>query len=175
MAVIAGACLGGCGSGSSSTGSGTLGVRVQFHVGNAVRGAPNAADPTFVRDQAGLYDPAQFANTAYYPTGYHWRIDPAITAANIVSAIAQYETTQQNWAVLITFDTVGASRFRADAGAAFAAGVGSPLDRIAVFLGPEVLTAPTVVSPPSSPSTEFTGNFTEQGARSIAAQLTGGS
>lgn len=144
--------------------AGEVGGRVR--VGVPVACKPDPADPSFLADQDGLYDPAQFASTQYYLTDYHWKLDRSIDARNITSARVQFDPGLQAWAIVLDFDAAGAAEWSAVTTGAFRARQGSPANRIVVFFGKDVVSAPGVVSP-SSTSTEILGNFTEPSAQAV--------
>ena len=150
-----------------------VGTTAKLHFATAVQGAPNPKDPNFIADQHNLYDPNQFANSAYYQQGYHWKIDDKIDASDVSKADVQFDPQQGQWAVTINFDSKGADESVKITTTAFNAGTSSPLNRIAIFLDTQVITAPLVQSP-SSANTEITGNFTQQGASQLASQISAG-
>ena len=141
-----------------------------FNVGTGVAGAPDQHDPTFLRDQENLYDPSQFGNPMYYQAGYHWKIDPSIGPHSVVRADVVRDSASGDWAVTLNFTAAAAQRLSAITTAAFDAGQGSPLNRIAFFVGNRVVSAPNVQAPSSS-SSEITGNFTEQSALDLAQAI----
>jgi hypothetical protein len=141
-----------------------------FNVGVAVPGAADPHDAQFVADQQGLYDATQLSDTSIYPIGYHWRIDPGIGPHGVVSAQPVVDPQSGQWAITIHFSNAAASRWGADTQAAFQAGQGSPQNRIAIFIGNRVVSAPGVISP-SSTDTEITGNFTQAQAAAICAAI----
>ena len=136
----------------------------------AAQGAPNPSDSGFVSDQQGLFDPSQFTDANLYPPGYHWKIDRQFRPTDGASAMAR--TGQLgSWELVLTFTSSGSARFNADTQIAFGAPQGSALNRLAFFLGPRVIQAPSVVFPTQGSNT-LIGGLTEQQAKSIAAELT---
>jgi len=183
LGVIAVAMLAGCSGstpGPSPVGFGTArptrhGVAAQpFNVGVAVPGAPDPRNAQFLADQQNLYDTSQFGDSEFYQTGYHWRIDSGIGPHRITHADAVFDSQSQVWAVDITFTPAAAAHFGADTQAAFQAGQGTPLNRIAFFVGNRVVSAPSVQSP-SSGNTEISGGFTQQQAMDVAAAISAAS
>ena len=150
-----------------------LGTTSRLYFATAVQGAADPNNPQFINDQNRLFDPAQLNNTTDYPAGYHWKIDQNISASDVTSATTQFDTTQQQWAVVINFDGKGADEWSKITNDAFKAGVGNPTNRVAIFLDTRVLTAPQVNSPSSS-STEITGGFTSDTAQQLADQISAG-
>jgi SecD/SecF fusion protein len=149
-----------------------IGTTAKLYFATAVPGPPNPADPAFIRDQHGLYDAKQFANSQYYPQGYHWRIDDNISATDVTSAQENYNA-QQGYVVDITFNSHGAEEWSKITTAAYSQPQGSPQNRIAIFLDTEVLTAPDVLGPQTNTS-EISGNFTQASASQLASQISAG-
>jgi preprotein translocase subunit SecD len=141
-----------------------------FNVGTAVDGAPDPHDAAFLRDQENLYDASQFGDPQFYQTGYHWKIDPRIGPHGITNTHVAYDSASGQWAIVISFTPSAAQEWAAVTTAAYNAGVSSPLNRIAIFAGNRVVSAPNVQSPSSS-TTEITGNFTQQQAQELAAAI----
>lgn len=142
-----------------------------FHVGTAVVGPADPSNSAFVADQHDLYDPGQLANSRFYPTGYHWKIEWALTSSNITTAETRPDPSiPGSYAVLINFDAAGAREWAAITQAAAKQAPGTPLNRVAMFLDKKVITAPSVLSP-SSAITEITGNFSLMQAREIACAI----
>jgi len=150
-----------------------VGTTAKLHFATAVAGNPNPKDPNFIADQKNLFDVNQFANSAYYQPGYHWKIDDKIDASDVSKADVVFDPQAGQWAVTINFDSKGADEWGKITTTAFNAGQGTPANRIAIFLDTEVITAPAVQSP-SSANTEITGNFTEQGAQQLSSQISAG-
>lgn len=148
-----------------------IGKTARLYFATPVPGAPTPQ--TCATDQQGLCDPSQFGNPSFYPPGYHWKIDPNISAEDVTKADVTFDTTQQQWAVTIDFDDKGANEWSKITNAAYAQPQGSPQNRVAIFLDNQVLTAPGVISPSSS-STEITGGFTQQRAQQLADQISAG-
>lgn len=154
-----------------------VGTTAKLHFATAAEGAPGqptAVDvcPENVRaDQQNLCDARQFANSQYYPAGFHWKIDQNIDAADVTGATVGFDQTQQP-SVNITFDSKGADEWSKITNAAFQAQAGTPQNRVAIFLDNQVLTAPNVQSPSSS-NTQITG-FTLTEAQQLASQISAG-
>jgi hypothetical protein len=146
-----------------------------FNLAVAVPGAPNPADPTFLADQERLYDSRQFSDPAFYPLGYHWRIDPGIGPHGVSSAHAAYDSFSNQWIVAVFFTPAAAEHVAADTEAAYQATKTSPANppaasHIAFFVGNEVVSAPYVQSP-SSKDAQIQGGFTEQQADDLARAI----
>jgi preprotein translocase subunit SecD len=153
-----------------------IGTTAQLHFATPVPGAPNPNDPKFIADQQRHYDPAQFGLDQYYPQaspGWHWKIDPNILATDVTKADVGFSTTQNQYAVDITFNSHGADEWSKITNAAYAQPQGTPQNRIAIFLDNDVITAPQVQQP-SSNQTEITGNFTSDQATQLASQISAG-
>jgi SecD/SecF fusion protein len=149
----------------------TIGTTGKLHFATAVAGAP-APTAAFLADQENLYNTAQFANTQFYPTGYHWKIDDALDASYVNSADVGTDQSGQI-TVNITFNDTGASEWSKITTAAFAAGATSPLNRVAIFLDKDVITAPNVQGA-SSNQTQITGSFTSAQAQQLASEVSAG-
>jgi preprotein translocase subunit SecD len=147
--------------------------RAAFTVALGTPGAPNPADASFTRDQMGLYDPAQFGNPDYYPPNCHWRVDLSITSTSVRSARVLRDNAAQGWLIDLVFTPDGGARFRQDATTAMRSPIGSPGNRIAFFVGSEVISAPIVVTAPSGDETAIMGNWSEAQARTIASEIAG--
>ncbi len=155
----------------------TIGTTAKLHFATAVPGAANPNDPKFLADQENLYDPAQFANTQLYPTGYHWKIDDALDASDVTSADVGTDANG-NIAVNINFNDVGASEWSKITTAAYAFTQQNPTApppqaQVAIFLDKDIITAP-VVQGPSSNKTQITGGFTSQQAQQLASYISAG-
>ncbi len=151
----------------------TIGTTAKLHFAVAAPGNPNPTDATFLADQQNLFDPQQLGNSAFYQSGYHWKIDDKIQANDVQKADVGVDPNSGQWVVTIQFDSKGADEWSKITTAAFNAGQGTPTNRIAIFLDNEVITAPQVQSP-SSNQTEITGNFTQQSAQQLADQISAG-
>jgi SecD/SecF fusion protein len=157
-----------------------IGTTAQLHFATPVPGAPNPSDPKFIADQQGHYNRAQFADSRYYPAdpttqqiAWHWKIDPNILATDVTKADVGFSTTQNQYAVDITFNSHGSDEWSKITNAAYAQPQGSPQNRIAIFLDNDVITAPQVQQP-SSNQTEITGNFTSDQATQLASSISAG-
>ena len=150
----------------------TVGTTAKLHFATAVAGAPNPADPTFLADQENLFDPTQFANTQFYQSGYHWKIDDTLDASDVQSADVGSDQSGQI-AVNITFNDAGATEWNKVTTAAFNAGSTSPLNRVAIFLDNRIITAPNVQGA-SSNKTQITGSFTSEQAQTLASEVSAG-
>ena len=149
----------------------TVGTTAKLHFATAVAGAP-APTAQFLADQENLFNTAQFSDTQFYPTGYHWKIDDALDASDVQSADVGVDQTGQI-AVNITFNDTGATEWNRITTAAFNAGSTSPLNRVAIFLDNDVLTAPNV-NGISSNKTQITGNFTNAQAQALSSAISAG-
>ncbi|MBV8194256.1 MAG: hypothetical protein JOY80_01870, partial [Candidatus Dormibacteraeota bacterium] len=145
-----------------------------FHVGIATRGAPNPADPTFIRDQDGLFDPGQFSNPQLYPSSYHWRIDPTLTVRHVTHVMLATNPNTRQPAIVITFDATGAAEWSLVTTRAYNEYVSAPTSpgaQVAFFIGKEVVSAPYVVGGGQSNETEITGSFTQAQAEQIVSTI----
>jgi SecD/SecF fusion protein len=169
-----------------------LGTTALIRFATAVSGAPPSGAATnknycienpsdkFCVDQQGLYVPSQLSDSQLYPSGYHWKIDNALPASDIVSS--SVGTDQDgNPAVDISFNGSGASEWSTITGAAYkvySANGCSPSSScpapsmIAIFLDQSVISAP-VVEGQSSSSTEITG-ITLSEAQTLQSQINAG-
>jgi SecD/SecF fusion protein len=155
-----------------------LGKTSKLYFGTSVPNANGASTPTqaeLIADQQGRFDPTQIQSTAFYPTGYHWKIDTNIDASDVTSADTTPDTQHPGFfAVTINFDSKGADEWSTITNNAFKAGQGTPQNRVAIFLDNQVITAPGVISPSSS-NTEITGSFTASQATDLASAISAGS
>ncbi|HET9052228.1 MAG TPA: protein translocase subunit SecD [Candidatus Dormibacteraeota bacterium] len=155
-----------------------LGRTEKLYFATPVANAGGAATPTeaeLVADQQGRFNPQQITDANSYPSGYHWKIDTTIDASDVTGADTTTDTSHPGFfAVTINFDGKGADEWSKITNAAYQAGQGTALNRVAIFLDNDVITAPGVVSPSSS-STEITGNFTAQAAGDLASAISAGS
>jgi SecD/SecF fusion protein len=149
-----------------------IGKTAKLYFATAAPGPPSAQVCAPTGDQQGLCDPAQFSQANFYPTGFHWKIDPNISADDVSKAEASFGQDQQ-WGVDITFDSKGADEWSKITQAAFQAQQGAPQNRIAIFLDNQVITAPQVQQPSSS-QTRITGGFTQSQATQLADQISAG-
>lgn len=140
-----------------------------FRVGSAVPGGP-CLSAQLLNDQGGLVDPAQLKDARYYPAGYHWKIDSALTEASISSVTVGVDPSDGS-ALDVSFTAAGAREWAKVTRAAFDQGPTSPLNRIAFFFGDEVISAPTVQAPSSTQTVIVTTASSDQVTR-WAAQLT---
>ena len=159
-----------------------LGTTSKLYFATAVANANGAATPSLAElntDQQGKYDASQIGNTLYYPSGYHWKFDNNLQASDVSKADAVPNPNPGSggaFAVQIQFDDKGGGEFETITKAAFAAGVGTPQNQIAIFLDNKVLTAPAVQSStPNGQPTLITGGFTSQTAADLANQISAGS
>jgi hypothetical protein len=153
---------------ASSCGHSTNGV----HIALAVTGAPDPNSSTFREDQQNLYDPSQFSDPQLYPPGYHWKLDTEFSPMDVIG-VKTFQTNPGGagtWAVDLLLTPAATERFHADAAAAGAATVHTPESRIAFFVGPRVVSAPTVVAPPTG-SDAAVGFATQAQAEAIADQI----
>jgi SecD/SecF fusion protein len=175
-----------------SKASTVLGTTALIHFATAASGAPptgaskdshycdkNPRD-TFCVDQDNLYIPSQLGNGELYPSGYHWKIDNSLPAADIVSSSVGTDSNGKP-AVDISFNGSGASEWNtittaankvyvAD-GCSSSSGCPAP-SMVAIFLDTNVISAP-VVEGASSSTTEITGlSLTE--AQTLQSQINAG-
>jgi hypothetical protein len=135
-----------------------------------VPGDPDPHNPQFVADQGNLSDAVQFGDRRLYPTGYHWRIDPAIGPTGIASANAVFSRGQLQWGCDIRFTPQAALHWAADTQAAFGQPSGSPMNHIAVFVGSRVVWAPAVVQL-STDAVEMTTDESPENAVATCAAI----
>ena len=138
-----------------------------LHIGLATPGAPDPHNATFIDDQEGLYQEAQFSNATFYPSGYHWKIDKAFEPHDVAAARTVYEARQQLWLVELAFTKGGANRVCADTTAASHEPQGSPENRVAFFVGDRVVTAPDVLAP-ACDGVRIAGEFSRDRAHADA-------
>ncbi|MHB8490120.1 MAG: protein translocase subunit SecD [Candidatus Dormibacteria bacterium] len=156
----------------------TIGTTSRLYFATPVPGAvtipPSAA---LIRDQLGHYDPLQFANTALYPSGYHWKIDQNIDATDVNSATVGTDPTSGQITVNINFNAAGASewsKITTAANSVYVSNPTSPLAQIAIFLDNDILTAPVVQGGGQSNMTQITGGFTSDTATRLASLISAG-
>jgi len=156
----------------------TIGTTSRLYFATPVPGAatipPSAA---LIRDQLGHYDPLQFANTALYPSGYHWKIDQNIDATDVNSATVGTDSTSGQITVDINFNAAGASewsKITTAANSVYVSNPSSPLAQIAIFLDNDILTAPVVQGGGQSNMTQITGGFTSDTATQLASLISAG-
>ncbi|MBV8194241.1 MAG: hypothetical protein JOY80_01795, partial [Candidatus Dormibacteraeota bacterium] len=148
----------------------TVGTTAKLHFALPVQGSPNPSDPTFIGDQQNLYDPTQFNNPLFYPSGYHWKIDNNIDASDVTQAQVGTSQTNGELAVDITFNGHGADEWSKITTAAYSVYSSQgqvPAAQIAIFLDNSVITAPYVTGGGQSNMTEITGNFTSDSATTL--------
>jgi preprotein translocase subunit SecD len=168
------------------------GTDARLAFATAAAGAPPAAASTsadfceqypsnsFCVDQEDLYDPSQLDDTQYYPSGYHWKIDNNVTAADISSSSLGTDSNG-NPAVDITFNSAGAAEWGKLTQAAYnvyntdncAIGTSCPATaQVAIFRDTDVISAP-IVEGVSGSATEITG-LTLSEAQVLSEELTAG-
>jgi preprotein translocase subunit SecD len=169
-----------------------LGTTALIHFASAASGAPPTAaaknsdyciqNPTdgFCVDQDDLFQSSQLDNTQYYPSGYHWKIDNNLPAADIVSS-ALGTDSNGGPAVDITFNSAGGNEWNKitsaantvynDSGCSSGSACPAP-SMVAIFLDTQVISAP-VVEGASSTSTQITG-LTLAEAQSLQSQINSG-
>jgi SecD/SecF fusion protein len=157
----------------------TIGKTSRLYFATPVPGAPNPSSPSFLADQQGHFDPAQFTNPLDYPTGYHWKIDTNLDATDVNKATVGQDPTSGAIAVDINFNGAGATEWSKITNAAFAAEQTNPNNppptaQIAIFLDNDVITAPVVTGGGQSNQTEITGNFTSDSATQLANLISAG-
>ncbi len=155
----------------------TIGKTSRLYFATPVLGAPDVKSATFINDQQGHYNASQFANTLFYPPGYHWKIDNNIDATDVNTATVGTDPNTGAITVNINFNAAGASEWSKITNAAFSvysSNPNSPLAQIAIFLDNDVLTAPVVTGGGQSNQTQITGNFTADSATQLASLITSG-
>ncbi len=157
----------------------TIGTTSRLYFATPVPGSPDPSSPSFLADQQGHYDTAQFSSTLYYPTGYHWKIDNKLDATDVNSATVGTDPNNGQIAVNINFNSHGASEWSKITTAAYNAYLTDtanppPQAFIAIFLDNDVLTAPVVTGGGQSNQTEITGNFTSDSATQLANLISAG-
>lgn len=155
----------------------TVGTTSKLYFATPVPGPPDPRSPTFIGDQQNKFNPAQFNNPTFYPTGYHWKIDNLIDASDVSSAQVGSNSNNGQIAVDITFNSHGAnewSRITTAAYSQYAQNPNSPLAQIGIFLDNDVISAPQVVQGGQSNQTQITGNFTSDSATTLANQISAG-
>ena len=155
----------------------TVGTTQRLYFATPVPGGatvpPSAA---LISDQGGHYDTAQFANPAFYPAGYHWKIDSGIDAVDVNSATVGTDSTGQI-TVNVNFNAAGAQEWAKITNAAFSVystNPSSPLAQIAIFLDNNILTAPVVQGGGQSNQTQISGSFTSDSATQLANLISAG-
>jgi hypothetical protein len=142
------------------------------HIARAVTGAPDPKSSAFRDDQQNLYDPSQFSDPQLYPPGYHWKLDTEFSPMDVIG-VKTFQTNPGGagtWAVDLLLTPAATERFHADAAAAGAATANTPESRIAFSVGPRVVSAPTVVAPPTGLDAAVTFATRAQ-AEAIADQI----
>jgi SecD/SecF fusion protein len=156
----------------------TIGTTSRLYFATPVPGAAtNPPSAALVSDQQGHYDPAQFANTALYPTGYHWKIDNNLDATDVNTATVGTDANTGQITVNINFNSAGAtewSKITTAANNVYVSNPTSPLAQIAIFLDNDILTAPVVQGGGQSNQTQITGGFTSDSATQLANLITAG-
>ncbi len=157
---------------------GVVGTTAKLYFATAAQGAPDPTNATFIADQQRHYDTKQFSNPSFYPSGYHWKVDPKLDASDVISASVGTDQNTGAVAVQINFNSAGAEEWAKITQAAFTVYQTSPTSpqaQVAIFLDNLVLTAPDVVQGGQSNQTQITGNFTPQSAQQLATQISSGS
>jgi SecD/SecF fusion protein len=156
----------------------TIGTTSRLYFATPVPGAvTNPPSAALVSDQQGHYDPAQFANTALYPTGYHWKIDNNLDATDVNTATVGTDANTGQITVDINFNSAGAtewSKITTAANNVYVSNPTSPLAQIAIFLDNDILTAPVVQGGGQSNQTQITGGFTSDSATQLANLISAG-
>jgi SecD/SecF fusion protein len=155
----------------------TIGTTSRLYFATPVAGAPNPSSASFLADQQGHFNTAQFSNPSVYPTGYHWKIDQNLDATDVNTATVGQDPTSGAIAVDINFNGTGASEWSKITNAAYSvyqSNPTSPLAQIAIFLDNNVLTAPVVTGGGQSNQTEITGSFTSDSATQLANLISAG-
>jgi hypothetical protein len=131
---------------------------------------PDPSVSTFRDDQGNLYDISQFVYPVFYPPGYHWKLDRGFSPVAVLAATAVPSGVPGTWTIDLSLNQAGAERIQADSLAASAAQPNSPQSRIAFFVGPRVVAAPTVIAPITGSHVEF-GVLTREQARATAKEI----
>ena len=155
----------------------TVGTTAKLYFATPVPGAPDPTSATFIGDQQNHFNPSQFNNPLYYPSGYHWKIDPNIDASDVTSAQVGTDPNNGQISVQITFNSHGAAEWSKITQAAYnvyQTNPQSPEAQIAIFLDNDVISAPFVTGGGQSNQTEITGNFTSESATQLANQISAG-
>jgi SecD/SecF fusion protein len=155
----------------------TIGKTQRLYFATPVSGTPDVKSASFINDQQGHYNATQFANTLFYPPGYHWKIDNNIDATDVNTATVGTDANTGAITVNINFNAAGATEWAKITNAAFSvysSNPTSPLAQIAIFLDNDVLTAPVVTGGGQSNQTQITGNFTADSATQLASLITSG-
>jgi SecD/SecF fusion protein len=155
----------------------TIGKTQRLYFATPVAGTPDVKSASFINDQQGHYNATQFANTLFYPPGYHWKIDNNIDATDVNTATVGTDANTGAITVNINFNAAGATEWAKITNAAFSvysSNPTSPLAQIAIFLDNDVLTAPVVTGGGQSNQTQITGNFTADSATQLASLITSG-
>jgi SecD/SecF fusion protein len=156
----------------------TIGTTSRLYFATPVPGAAtNPPSAALVGDQQGHYNPAQFANTALYPTGYHWKIDNNLDATDVNTATVGTDANTGQITVDINFNSAGAnewSKITTAANNVYVSNPTSPLAQIAIFLDNDILTAPVVQGGGQSNQTQITGGFTSDSATQLANLISAG-
>jgi SecD/SecF fusion protein len=175
-----------------------IGTTDQIHFATAVQGTVPAGAATnanycaenpkdaFCVAQQNLYDPSQLSDPTYYASGYYWKIDNQLPAADVVSASVGVATSSAGStggpAVDISFNGSGANEWNKITTAAYniysgciSAGTSPcpPTSQIAIFLDNKIISNPVVISGNQSANTEITG-LTSSEASTLASQINAG-
>ena len=158
----------------------TIGKTSRLYFATPVAGSPT--DPpsaSVIADQQGHYDVTQFSDPALYPTGFHWKIDGNLDATDVNSASVGQDSTNGQIAVIINFNSAGASEWSKITDAAYQQYLTNTSNppaaaHIAIFLDTDVLTAPVVTGGGQSNQTEITGGFTSDTATQLANLISAG-
>jgi SecD/SecF fusion protein len=155
----------------------TIGKTQRLYFATPVPGTPDVKSAAFINDQQGHYNPTQFGSTAFYPPGYHWKIDNNLDATDVNTATVGTDANTGAITVNINFNAAGANEWSKITNAAFSvysSNPTSPLGQIAIFLDNDVLTAPVVTGGGQSNQTQITGNFTSDSATQLASLISSG-
>jgi hypothetical protein len=142
-----------------------------FNVAGAVAGTPDPTSTAFLTDQNNLYDPAEFGNPLLYPPGYHWKIDRGVGPHGIQAVAVVQDRQSHQWAITLRFTPAAAARWAADTQAAYQQPQGTPFNRMAIFVGSQIVWAPQVITPGGA-DVEITANWSTQAqAVQVAAAI----
>jgi hypothetical protein len=144
----------------------------------------NTSTPTDqVWHAAGDFDNPDTQIVSCDSSGNKYALDVAkVQGAQIGNAVAELSTTSNQWAILLTLNSAGATAFRnliSELASKYLPSAATNqneywLDTIAVVLDGNVITAPETEGATSGGNAQITGNFTRAQAEELAAQLQSG-
>ncbi|REE98058.1 SecDF P1 head subdomain-containing protein [Thermomonospora umbrina] len=102
------------------------------------------------------------------------RLGPGMTVHELAEIRAvPPDTRGPTWTILITLRPSDATTFGELTRQVSAAPPGTPARQLAIVVGGKVVSAPEVLQPLTSGDVEISGQFTQDGATSLIAQITG--